>query len=164
VGEKMFKKWLKDKRGIEGLPMRLIIIVVVAAAVLAAVLAMIGMVKPNKNMDVECAKIEIGGESYDGFTVPVDVTGSQEITDISFTAYIYVYEKGTNNPVSGAKVSISGGDGFGSGTTDGNGLAKITVSNCRLPENYNEVYLKIEVTKSGYNKFVDEEGIKIVRT
>ncbi len=161
----MFKKvWLKDKRGIEGLPMRLIIIVVVAIAVLAAIMAMIKLINPNKDLYAECAKIEINGQSYDGFVVPVEASGEEEVTDISFTAYIYVYEKGTDNPVSGAKVSISGGGGFGSGKTDGNGFVPITVSKCKLPENRDELYLKIEVTKGGYNKFVDAEGIKLSRT
>ncbi len=163
----MFKnRWLKDRRGIEGLPMRLIIILVVAIAVLAAIMAIINMIGTNKNMTAECAKIVYNGETYDGFQVPVDATGSEEKTGITFTAYIYVYEltkDGPGDPISGAKVSISGGNGFGSGTTDGSGLATITVSNCILPENADEVDLKIEVTKSGYNKFVDEEGIKIVR-
>jgi len=158
----MWGGFIRDKRGIEGLPMRLVLIVVVAAVVLAAILAILRGVSVNKNMDVECSKIDYNGNTYDGFTVPVDATGEEEVSGISFKAYIYVYEKGTNNPVSGAKVSISG-NGFGSGKTNSDGLATISVSNCKLPENYNEVYLKIEVVKSGYNKFVDNEGIKIVR-
>jgi len=165
----MFKRgWLKDQRGIEGLPMRLIIIVVIAGAVLVALLAMLGGISFNKNMDVECSKIEYNGKTYDGFAVPVDATGSEEISGISFTAHIYVYESGTNKPVEGAKVTISGAEsgvgGFGSGKTDENGLAIISVSGCTLPANYGEAQLKIEVTKSGYNKFIDLEGIKIVRT
>ncbi|MEM2935184.1 MAG: hypothetical protein QXF32_02340 [Candidatus Thermoplasmatota archaeon] len=157
---------LKDKRGIEGLPMHLIIIVVIAVAVLAAVLAMMKYVTFDKPMEATCLQIRGDVQKVsdtDGYLVKVNSTGSEKITNIDFTAYIKVYEKNSEKPVSGATVTIVGAGAVGSGKTNATGIAKVKVENAELAENQDEVYLKIEVKASGYQNFVDEEGLLVIR-
>lgn len=158
------KRFLKDRRGIEGLPMKLIIIVVIAAAVLAAVLAMLGGFNPEASMEVDYDEIVAGDHTRpsEGFLVKVDATGSEEVTEISFTAHIDVTDSGDGKSIDGAKVTITGANGAGSGTTD-DGHAEVTVEGCRLPANTDTLYLKVKVTKGGYHDVVDEEGLQLQR-
>ncbi|MEM1513702.1 MAG: hypothetical protein QXW78_00580 [Candidatus Thermoplasmatota archaeon] len=156
----------KDKRGIEGLPMHLIIIVVIAVAVLAAVLAMMKYVTFDKPMEIKCTQIRGDVQKVrdsEGYLVKVNSTGNEKITNIDFTAYIEVYEKNSGKPISGATVTIIGAGAVGSGKTNATGIAKVKVENAELAENQDEVYLKIEVKASGYQDFVDDKGLLIVR-
>jgi hypothetical protein len=156
----------KDRRGIEGLPMHLIIIVVIAVAVLAAVLAMMKYVTFDKPMEATCIKIQGNVQKVkdsDGYLVKVTSTGGEKITNIDFTAYVQVYEKDSKKPITGATVTIIGANAVGSGKTNETGVAKVKVENAELAENQDEVYLKIEVKASGYQDFVDDQGILIVR-
>ncbi len=165
----MFKnRWLKDKRGIEGLPMRLIIIVVVAAAVLAAILAMINYINPPGTLKVSCESIIPQAHVKDGSSgnvILVDASGdvgSSKIEGISFTITIKVTDS-KGKPVSGATVILSGAGTAAGGTTGGDGTVPIDVTNAKLEENQETAYMKIEVKASGYNKYIDEEGIILQR-
>ncbi|MBC7081233.1 MAG: Ig-like domain-containing protein [Thermoplasmatales archaeon] len=155
----------RDKRGIEGLPMYLIIIVVIAVAVLAAVLAMMKYITFDKPIEATCTKITGSGNviSGEGYLVRVKAKGMERVLNIDFTAEIKVYEKNTNKPISGATVTISGAGTAGSNKTDATGVAKINIKGAKLEENQEEIYMRIEVKASGYQSFVDDEGILILR-
>lgn len=164
----MFKNgWLKDKRGIEGLPMRLIIIVVVAAAVLAAILAMMSSIHPPGTLKISYGTITPNTNvmsTSSGNVILVDATskGSDEITDIGFTIVIKVTDS-KGKPVSGATVILSGAGTAGSGTTKGTGEVPITITGAKLEANQETAYMKVEVKASGYNKYIDEEGLILQR-
>lgn len=150
----------KDKRGIEGLPMRLIIIVVIAGVVLAAIITMIP--KTKGHMEIDYWETDYGGTTTPGFLVKVSATGSEEVPGISFTARINITDT-DGKAIDGAKVTITGAGGAGAGTTDGTGVANVIVDGCTLPANQDTVYLKVKVTKSGYYDEIDEEGLQLQR-
>lgn len=153
----MFKnRWLKDKRGIEGLPMRLIIIVVVAAAVLAAILAMIGIVNPKGTLNVEC--ISVNGNDGNLYTI----SGNGEITCPDFEVVVKVTNS-KGDPISGATVTLTGANGAGSNRTGDNGITRITVKNVKLNANENIEYMDVTVTASGYHNYNEENFIVISR-
>jgi len=153
----MFKnRWFMDRRGIEGLPMRLIIIVVVAVAVLAAILAMLNMVNPKGTLNVEC--MSVGGQEGNLYTV----SGAGEISDISFNVVVKVTNS-EGDPVSGATVTLTGANGAGSGKTGDDGTVTITVQNVKLNANENKEYMDVTVTASGYHEYNEENFIVIAR-
>ncbi|MCD6330890.1 MAG: Ig-like domain-containing protein [Thermoplasmata archaeon] len=165
----MLRRLLKDKRGIEGLPMRLIIIVVVAAVVLAAILAMMKYVKPAGTLQVsyEFDNSYSGQNVLDtssGNVILVDAKdeGMGEVNPISFKINIKVTDT-NGKPVSGATVILTGAGTAAAGETDGNGIAPIEVTNAKLLENQETAYMKVEVKASGYNKYIDEEGVILQR-
>jgi len=164
----MFKNgWLKDKRGIEGLPMRLIIIVVVAAAVLAAILAMMGSIHPPGTLKISYGTINADSnvkEGSSGNVILVDAknAGSSEISNINFSIIIKVTDS-KGKPVSGATVIISGAGTAGANTTGGDGEANITIKGAKLEANQETAYMKVEVKASGYHKYIDEEGLILQR-
>lgn len=149
--------WFKDRRGIEGLPMRLVIIVVIAAIVLAAIIAVIGEFKPKGNLSIECISVD----GQDGNLKTVNGLGEINISDFEVVAKV-TDSKG--NPVSGASVTITGANGAGSGKTGNDGMVTIIVKGAKLNANENEEYMKVTVSASGYNKHVEEGFIVIART
>ncbi|HEC87800.1 MAG TPA: carboxypeptidase regulatory-like domain-containing protein [Thermoplasmata archaeon] len=148
--------WFKDKRGIEGLPMRLVIIVVIAGIVLAAIIAVIGEFKPKGNLSIGC--ISVDGQEGNLKTV----NGLGEINISDFEVVVKVTDS-KGNPVSGASVTITGANGAGSGKTGDDGKATIIVRGAKLNANENEEYMKATVSASGYNKHIEEEFIVIAR-
>jgi len=153
----MFKnRWFMDRRGIEGLPMRLIIIVVVAVAVLAAILAMLNMVNPKGTLNVEC--ISVDGSDGNLYTV----SGNGEITCPDFEVVVKVTNS-KGDPVSGATVTLTGANGAGSDKTGDDGIAHITVKNAKLNANENKEYMDVTVTASGYHEYNEENFIVIAR-
>lgn len=163
---KMFKnRWLRDRRGIEGLPMHLIIIVVIAGVVIAAILAMMGMINPKDSFQVEYAGT-IGRHNCDdgsGNLVKVTAAGAEEVTDIDFTATIKVFDS-KGNPVQGATVVLAGAQSAGSGTTNENGEATVQVDDAVLRANQQQAYMSLTVKASGFHDYKDEEAILLQRT
>lgn len=160
----MFRRLLRDKRGIEGLPMRLIIIVVVAAVVLAAVLAMMKYVTPPGTLQVSYEfkeAINNVSEDSEGNVILVTAKGMEEVKDIKFKINVTVTDT-NGKPISGATVILTGA-GTGVGTTEPDGTVTIEVKNAKLLENQETAYMKVEVKASGYHKYVDEEGVILQR-
>lgn len=164
---KFIEKWLKDKRGIEGLPMHLIIIIAVAVAVLAILFAIIGGIKPIGTLSVSCEKIEAGEhvkKESSGNVILVDAKekGSEIIKYINFSVRVKVTDS-KGKPVAGATVIISGAGTAGANTTVGDGTAVVRIKNAILERNQETAYMKIEVKASGYHKYIDEEGLILQR-
>ena len=146
-----------DKRGIEGLPMRLIIIVVVAAVVLAAILAMIP--KTKGTLSAEC--ISVDGKN--GNLKDVTSSTEDEVNVGNFEVKIKVTDD-KGNPVKGASVTLTGAHGAGSGKTGGDGVATITVLGAKLDANEDTDSMKVTVTAPGYHKYEENNFVIIART
>ncbi|RLF64388.1 MAG: carboxypeptidase regulatory-like domain-containing protein [Thermoplasmata archaeon] len=145
-----------DKRGIEGLPMRLIIIVVIAGAVLAAMITMIPHTKGN--LQVECISVD----GNDGNLKTITSSGEGEVSAGDFNVVVKVTDD-KGKAVSGASVVLTGSNGAGSGKTGSDGTATITVTGVKLNENEDTDYMKITVTASGYHKYEEANFIVISR-
>jgi len=157
-GGKMNKETLfKDKRGIEGLPMRLIIILVIAVAVIAALMALLGSFHPKGTLSVEC----VSCQGNPGNLATISGTGEQTLPP--FEVVIKVTDS-NGDPVDGASVTLTGANGAGSGKTGSDGQATITVTGAKLNANENEESMKVTVTASGYHKYTEEDFVIIART
>ena len=149
--------FIRDRRGIEGLPMRLIIIVVIAAVVLAAILAMIP--KTKGNLSVECVSVD----GIDGNLKKVTSSGEDEVPVGDFEVKVKVTDD-KGNPVKGASVTLTGAHGAGSGKTGGDGTVTITVSGAKLDANEDTDSMKVTVTAPGYHKYEEDNFVIIART
>ncbi len=162
----MWGGFIRDKRGIEGLPMRLVIIVVVAAAVLAAIFLMFpkhGVSGPLQvSFDNVVGVNNVSTELSQGNVVVVKTDGEQTVRDIDFKIDVKVMDDG-GKPISKATVTITGAGGVGVGVTEKDGTITIEVKNAKLEENQDTAYLSVRVKASGYPTYVDNEGIIIQR-
>ncbi|MCD6513081.1 MAG: hypothetical protein J7K61_05725 [Thermoplasmata archaeon] len=133
------KKWIKDNRGIEGLPMHLIIIVVIAGATLGLILYWFSMANPNHlHYTVEPSSIEI--------------TQNPQIISVTVTV-----TDDHNNPVKGALVHIWGYGGNIANKTNESGKTKLTIQ-VNVPENTHEGWLEMSISHAGYdNSPIKEE-------
>lgn len=150
------KKFLKDRRGIEGLPMKLIIIVVIAGAVLAALITMI----PDGpgTLNAECVSVDGNDGSLKA------VSGSSgEISISDFTVTVKVTD-GEGDPVADADVTLMGANGAGGDKTGPDGTVTITVTGAKLQANEDKDYLSVEVSASDHKDYKDEEFVTIART
>ena len=150
------KGQFRDKRGIEGLPMRLIIIVVVAAVVLVAIIGMIP--KTKGNLQVECVSVD----NNPGNLKKISDATEGETSSVNFNVVVKVTDD-KGKAVSGASVTLTGANGAGSGKTGSDGTATITVTGVKLNENEDLDYMKVTVTASGYHKYEEENFVVISR-
>ncbi len=162
------RKLLHENRGIEGLPMKLIIIVVIAGVVLAGVLTMWEQLfNPQRNMEIEYQGITDTSDNVTGTSpgslVKVAAAGAEEVNDIDFTAHIYVHDPGNGDPVSGATVTLAGRGSAAEADTNANGLATVQITGCDLDANTDDAYLTVTVKKSGYRDVTDPDGIHLHR-
>lgn len=133
-----------DKRGVEDLPMRMVVTLIVGAAALAVIVVAVSkpcifpktlMVEPTTNVVTE------------GTHVPIHITVKDD----------------RGRPIKGATVTVSGLGTGASNATDTNGKTTLYLD-LDLPEYRNEGYLDIEVFAPGcYEKFYQEDAIKVVR-
>jgi len=145
-----------DKRAIEGLPMRLIILVVIAGVVLAAIITMIP--HPKGNLQVECVSVD----GNDGNLKTIHDSGRGEVSAGDFDVVVKVTDD-KGKAISGASVTLTGANGAGSGKTGDDGTAVITVTGVKLNANEDVDYMKVTVTASGYHKHEEENFIVISR-
>ncbi|MCD6146524.1 MAG: Ig-like domain-containing protein [Thermoplasmata archaeon] len=145
-----------DKRAIEGLPMRLIILVVIAGVVLAAIITMIP--HPKGNLQVECVSVD----GNDGNLKTIHDSGRGEVSAGDFDVVVKVTDD-KGKAISGASVTLTGANGAGSGKTGDDGTAVITVTGVKLNANEDVDYMKVTVTASGYHKYEEENFIVISR-
>lgn len=133
------KRLFKDRRGIEGLPMHLIIIVVIAGAALGLILYWFSMASPNHlHYTVEPSSIEIDSN-------PKTITVTVTVTDDH------------NNPVKGALIHIWGYGANVADQTDENGKHTFTFQ-VNVPDNTHEGWLEMSISHAGYdNSPIKEE-------
>lgn len=157
---KNMRKMLNDEKGVEGLPVRLIVVLVVGVIALAAIVAMLGTVKPQKSMTATVMTIQ----SNPGNTLTITATGAEEKKIASYNCIVRVTDTKDGGPVSGASVVIYGLGSAASGTTGSDGNATISsTSGATLNENQNSGYLTLEANTAGYSNFKNENAIVVVR-
>ncbi len=149
---------LNDDRAVEGLPVRLIVVLVVGVIALAAMVAAVNGFKPQKSMSA--AVYEVGGKDGNLLMVPKAGAGPVEH---NWTCRVKVVDV-NGNPVDGASVLVHGLSGAGSDVTDKYGIAYLSkTNNVNLNSNQNSGYMTLEVTASGYNSFKNENAIAVIR-
>ncbi|RLF58675.1 MAG: hypothetical protein DRN27_04815 [Thermoplasmata archaeon] len=142
-----------NKAQVLGLPMYMIIVMIVAVAVIAAVLFMIPQGTKTMNALVsENAVIaeDPGNSSAFTFSSSYDIT--IQVTSNDNRA----------DPVSGATVSLIGSGIASSGTTNGEGIATISVTP-ELGENINEASIKLIVKAQGFEDYSDINAVTVHR-
>ena len=150
--KRCFKK--NNKAQVLGLPMYLIIIMIVAVAVIAAVLFMLprgtktieAMVTENFLISEDPGAAGMGEYTFNTYTVKVKVTTNDENAD----------------PISGARVILTGAGTSGSDYTDANGVAIIDVTP-KLAENEKDAYMKLEIKASGFEDYEKIQAVHIHR-
>lgn len=149
--KKIFKK--NDEADVLGLPMYLIIVMIVAVAVIAAVIFMI----PKGTQSMNALVVS-------GATMGEDPGNADEFT--FSTAYNVKIKVTTNDeradPIKSATVTIVGAGVAGSGTTDENGEAIISVTP-KLGANINEAHMELTVKAAGFKDFKDNEAVTVMR-
>jgi len=139
-----------------GIPMYLIIIMIVAVAVIAAVVVMIpkGTRAMNAQVTTNALLAENPGNNGGGvftfsktYTIWVKVTTNDPRAD----------------PIAGATVTLTGAGEAGQGKTLDNGSAKIAGIKPTLDANVNEAYMTLTVKAAGYQEFVDDTAVTVMR-
>ena len=143
----------KNDAQVLGLPMYLIIIMIVAVAVIASVLFMIPQGTKTLNAIVTENPViaeDPGNASAFTFSSAYDIT--VQVTSNDDRA----------DPISGATVSLVGAGVAGSATTNGDGIASLSITP-QLGENINEASVKLIVKAQGHEDFQDLDAITVHR-
>lgn len=147
-----------DERGVEGLPVRLIVVLVVGVIALSSMVAAVNSFKPPKTLTAAVTEVS----SKDGNLLQVSNTGEGAVTK-TWTCYVNVTDD-KGNPVSGASVIVHGLGGAGSGVTNTKGVAYISKTNdIRLNANQNIGYMTLEVNAPGFYQYKNENALAVVR-
>lgn len=139
-----------------GIPMYLIIIMIVAVAVIAAVIFMIP--KGTRTMNAQVFSNSLLAED------PESDGGGQFTFSKTYTIWVKVTTNDERaDPITGATVTLVGAGDAGQGKTLDNGSAKITGIKPTLDANVNEAHLTLTVKVAGYEDFIDENAVTVIR-
>jgi hypothetical protein len=139
-----------------GIPMYLIIIMIIAVAVIAAVVVMIP--KGTRTMSAQVTSNALLAEN------PGNDGGGSFTFSKSYTIWVKVTTNDQRaDPISAATVTLVGAGVAGQGKTLDNGSAKITSIKPILDANVNEAYMTLTVKAAGYDDFVDDTAIAVIR-
>lgn len=146
-----FKK--NQQAAILDLPMYLIIVMIVAIAVIAAVIYMIPMGTRTLNATVTSNFLLNARPGHSG--------------EYRFSSLRDVWIQVTTNddkrdPISNAMVILTGANTSDSGRTSSDGTVMLRIRPT-IPENVNQIYIKMTVKADGYKDFVDEQAILVNR-
>lgn len=152
------KRFWKNDDAVEGLPVRLIVVLVVGVIALAAMVAALNGFKPQKSMSATV--YEVGGKDGNMLMVPKAGFGPVEH---NWTCRVKVVDA-NGDPVEGASVIVHGLSGAGSDVTDRYGVAYLSkTNNINLNSNQNSGYMALEVSASGYSTLRNENAIAVIR-
>ncbi len=152
------RRFFDNEDAVEGLPVRLIVVLVVGVIALAAMVAAVNGFKPQKMMSASV--IEVGGK--DGNLLTITKTGYAAV-EKNWTCRVLVIDA-DGNPISGASVIVHGLSGAGGGVTDKKGEAYLTKTNdVMLNANQDSGYMTLEVSAPGYNNYKNENALAVVR-
>ena len=152
------KRILDDERGVEGLPVRLIVVLVIGVIALAAMVAAMNGFKPQKTLTATIT--EVNSKQGNLLRVQSSNEGSENKT-WSCTVMV-ADDKG--NPVSGASVIIHGMGGAWSDVTNDGGKAFVENTNMiELNANQDSGYLTMEVSAPGYYTYKNENALAVIR-
>jgi hypothetical protein len=152
------KRFRDDERGVEGLPVRLIVVLVVGVIALSAMVAAVNSFKPQRTLTAAVTEVS----SKDGNLLQISNSGEGMVTK-SWTCYVNVTDD-KGDPVSGASVIVYGLGGAGSGVTNSKGRAYISKTNdIRLNPNQNSGYMALEVNAAGFYQYKNENALAVIR-
>ncbi len=152
------KGFLNDEDGVEGLPVRLIVVLVIGVIALAAMVSALNGFKPQKTMSASV--IEVSGKEGNMLTIEQAGFGT---VNRSWTCKVKVTDS-NGDPVDGASVVMYGLGGAGSDKTNKTGGAYLTKTNdVVLNSNQNSGYMTMEVTAPGYSSYKNENALVVVR-
>jgi hypothetical protein len=152
------KRFIEDEKGVEGLPVRLIVVLVVGIIALSAMVAAVNVFKPPRTLTATVT--EVSGK--DGNLLQISSSG-EGMVQKNWTCYVNVTDE-NGNPVSGASVILYGLGGAGSGVTNTKGVAYIkNTNNIRLNANQNSGYMTLEVSAPGFNTYKNENALAVIR-
>jgi hypothetical protein len=152
------KSLRKNEDGVEGLPVRLIVVLVVGVIALSAMVGAINFFKPQKTLTAAVAKV--GGKPGNLLQVSQSGEGAASKT---WTCYVNVTDA-NGVPVSGASVIVHGLGGAGSAVTDKKGVAYLSkTSGIKLNPNQDSGYMVLEVNAQGYYPYKNDNAMAVVR-
>jgi hypothetical protein len=152
------KRLLDDDRGVEGLPVRLIVVLVVGVIALAAMVAAMNGFKPQKTLSATITEVN----SKQGNLLRVQSSDEGSMNKTWSCTVKVTDDKG--NPISGASVIIHGMGGAGSDVTNDEGSAFVDNTNSiELNANQDSGYLTMEVSASGYYTYKNENALAVIR-
>ncbi|WP_230742318.1 carboxypeptidase regulatory-like domain-containing protein [Methanooceanicella nereidis] len=152
------RRLFDDERGVEGLPVHLIVVLVVGVVALAAMVSAINGFKPQKTLTASVISVN----SKDGNLLRVSSSGAG-VVEKTWSCVVKVTD-GDGAPVSGASVILHGLSGAGSDDTDKSGIAKINNTNAiKLNANQNSGYLTMEITAPGFYNYKNENALAVIR-
>jgi hypothetical protein len=129
---------------VEGLPLQLLIAVVITGIVIATVIGWMSSMEPPKS--IRSVQITDGEENIDA----LEYRPEGEVSPARMTVIVLDQDL---NPLSGALVLVQGCGVSEYETTNGEGEARIDVSDAFLPEHGTPIgHVEILVEKSGYIK------------
>ncbi|CAJ36294.1 carboxypeptidase-like regulatory domain-containing protein [Methanocella arvoryzae] len=152
------KGFLKDEAGVEGLPVRLIVVLVIGVIALAAMVSALNGFKPQKTLSASI--IEVSGKQ--GNMLIVDKAGFGKVNK-TWTCKVKVTDA-AGDPIEGASVIVYGMGGAGSDMTNKTGQAYLIKTNdIVLNPNQNSGYMTLEVSAPGYITYKNENALVVVR-
>jgi hypothetical protein len=152
------KGFKDDEKGVEGLPVRLIVVLVVGVIALSAMVAAVNSFKPQRTLTAAVTEVS----SKDGNLLQVSNSGEGTVSK-TWTCYVNVTDD-KGDPVSGASVIVHGLGGAGSGVTNTKGVAYISKTNdIRLNPNQNIGYMTLEVNAPGFYQYKNENALAVIR-
>ena len=152
-------KKLKDNEdGVEGLPVRLIVVLVVGVIALSAMVGAVNSFKPQRTLTAAVTEVS----SKDGNMLQISSAGEGTVSK-TWTCYVNVTdEKG--EAVSGASVIVHGLGGAGSAVTNTKGVAYLSKTNdIKLNPNQDSGYMILEVNAAGFYQYKNENALAVIR-
>src|SRR5271157_2595222 len=151
------KKFRDSEDGVEGLPVRLIVVLVGVIA-LSAMVAAVNSFKPQRTLTAAVTEVS----SKAGNLLQVSNSGEGTVSK-TWTCYVNVTdEKG--EPVSGASVIVYGQGGAGSAVTNTKGVAYLSKTNdIKLNPNQDTGYLTLEINAAGFYQYKNENALAVIR-
>lgn len=157
-GDKVRKTMLEDDSAVEGLPVRLIVVLVIGVIALAGMVSALNGFKPQKSMSASVIEVS----AKDGNMMIIEKAGFGAVNK-TWTCKVKVVDA-DGNPVDGANVIVYGLTGAGSETTNKSGVAYLTKTNdVKLNANQNSGYMTLEVSAPGFNTYKNENAMAVIR-
>ncbi|MDH7516822.1 MAG: hypothetical protein QHH19_00485 [Candidatus Thermoplasmatota archaeon] len=142
-----FRFFIKNKKAVLGLPMRLTVSLIIGAVALAAIVSYV------LNPCLFPSKMIVS------ITPTMNIISGSDPVDLDIIVFVNEID---GHPIVNANVVVKGAGGLGSGVTDENGKTVIHIT-VKLEEGVNEDYLDVSVKAACRETFSQQDMIKIVK-
>jgi hypothetical protein len=148
----------ENEDGVEGLPVRLIVVLVIGVIALSAMVGAVNIFKPQKTLTAAVSKVS----GKPGNLLQVSNAGQGAVSK-TWTCSVNVTDA-NGVPVSGASVIVHGMGGAGSAVTDKKGVASLSKTNSiKLNPNQDSGYMTLEVNAPGFYPYKNDNALAVVR-